>query len=326
MENTTKFRILYLYQLLARHSDIEHPITTNELIRMLKENYDIDVNRNTIGKDLEIMHESGLRIEVQRSTQNRYYFDGRAFDIPEIKLLIDAVSSSKFITEKKSEQLIEKLLTLLPEHRAVKLRRHVYATDRVKSDNERGYYIVDAVNDAIDEQKKISFFYTAYDVYKNRYRTNDGQPYTVSPYALMWDGDYYYLRGFCDERQAMRNFRLDRIETQPNILEESAVEKPKSFSIAEYSKSVFRMYDTDEQVSVTLQCHVSVMKGIIDNFGIDVDTAVIDDQHFQVTVSVCPSPTFYSWVFGFAGKIKILSPDIVIEGYREMGRRALGEL
>lgn len=326
MENTTKFRILYLYQLLARYSDIDHPITTNELISMLKEQHDIDVNRNTIGKDLEILHESGLQIEVHRSTQNRYYYDGRTFDIPEIKLLLDAVSSSKFITEKKSEQLIEKLLTLLPEHRAVKLRRHVYATDRVKSDNERGYYIVDAVNDAIEAKKKLSFFYTDYDVHKKRYRTNDGHPYTVSPYAMMWDGDYYYLRGYCDERQAMRNFRLDRIEMRPVILEEDAVEKPESFSLAEYSKSVFRMYDTDEPELVTLQCHVSVMKVIIDNFGIDVNTTVIDDEYFQVTVSVCPSPTFYSWVFGFAGKIKILLPDEVAEGYREMGRTALDVL
>lgn len=266
MEHGTKFRILYLYQFLMQNSDADHPFSTNELIQALHDRHGIDVNRNTLGKDLDIMHESGLQIEVIRSTQNKYYYDGQILDAPELKLLIDAVSSSKFITEQKSEQLINKLLTLVPVHSAVKLRRHIYASDRVKSDNERGYYIVDAINEAIDTRHKISFCYTDFDVNKNRYVTNEGKPYTVSPYTLMWDGDYYYLRGYCDERQAMRTFRLDRIEKQPDVLRDAALPKPENCSIAEYSKSVFRMFDTDEPVEVTLLCSASNMKVIIDNF------------------------------------------------------------
>lgn len=323
MENGTKFRILYLYQFLMQNSDAEHTFSTNELIQILRNRHGINVNRNTLGKDLDIMHESGLQIEIIRSTQNKYYYDGQIFDVPELKLLIDAVSSSKFITEQKSEQLINKLLTLVPVHSAVKLRRHIYASDRVKSDNERGYYIVDAINEAIDTRHKISFCYTDYDVNKKRFITNLGEPYTVSPYTLMWDGDYYYLRGYCDERQAMRTFRLDRIERQPDILRDPAVPKPEDYSISDYSKSVFRMYDTDDPQEVTLLCKSSAMKVLIDNFGLDIDTIPVDENHFQAKVLVCTSPTFYRWVFGFCGSIKILGPEFVVEKYHEMARVAL---
>lgn len=249
------------------------------------------------------------RLRLFTLLKNKYYYDGQLFYIPELKLLIDAVSSFKFITEQKSEALINKLLTQVPIRSAVKLRRHIYASDRVKSDNERGYYIVDVINEAIDTRHKIPFRYTDFDVNKNRYVTNDREPYTVSPYTLMWDGDYYYLRGYCDERQAMRSFRLDRIEKQPDVLRDAALPKPENCSIAEYSKSVFRMFDTDEPVEVTLLCSVSNMKVIIDNFGMDVDTTPIDEEHFQVRVKVCTSPTFYRWILGFGHSMKILGSD-----------------
>lgn len=237
MEHGTKFRILYLYQFLMQNSDSEHPFSTNELIQVLHDRHGIDVNRNTLSKDLDIMHESGLQIEVIRSTQNKYYYNGQILNIPELKLLIDAVSSSKFITGQESEQLINKLLSLVPVYSAVKLRRHIYTLDRVKSDDERGYYIVDTINEAIDTRHKISFYYTDLDVNKNRYVTNEGKPYIVSPYTLIWDEDYYYVSGYCDQCQAMRIFRLDRIEKKPDVLRDAALPKPESYSIAEYTKS-----------------------------------------------------------------------------------------
>lgn len=323
MEKRNKLRILYLYQYLIQNTDSDKPVSTAELMKMLKERYGISVSRNTISDDLSILTDCNLQIEVIHSTQNKYYFDGQAFDIPELKLLIDAVSSSRFITEHESEKLIKKLLALVPVHSAMKLRRHIYASDRVKSDNERGYYIVDSVNEAIVTGKKISFCYTDFDVNKNRYVTNKGEAYTVSPYTLMWDGDYYYLRGYCDERQAIRTFRLDRIEKQPDILPEQAVPKPDDYSLAEYSKSVFRMYDTDEPTEVTLLCEKSAMKVIIDNFGMDADTAPVDDEHFTVRVKVCTSPTFYNWLFGFNDRIKIVAPETVSNEYCDRAREVL---
>ena len=143
---------------------------------------------------------------------------------------------------------------------------------------------------------------------------------------MIWDGDYYYMRGFCDERQEMRNFRLDRIAEQPKILSQIAIMPPEGYTPAEYSKYVFRMYDTDEPVLVYLYCHVSVMKYLIDNFGVDFETEAIDSEHFKAKVIVCTSTTFYRWVFGFYGKIKILSPDNIKEEYIQRLQDALAQV
>lgn len=318
MENGTKLRILYLYQHLVQHTDAEHTLSTAELMKILKEEYSVKVSRNTISDDLAMLHDCGLYIEHYASTQNKYYYDGHIYELPELKILVDAISSSKFITQRKSDELIAKLLTLTNSQNAAKLRRHIYVAGRAKSDNENGYYIVDAINTAIDTKRKISFHYTDFNVKKQRYISNDGKPYTVSPYTLIWDGDYYYMRGFCDERQEMRNFRLDRIAEQPNILNQLAVMSPDGYDPADYSKHVFRMYDTDEPVSVQLHCHVSVMKYLIDNFGVDFKVETIDNESFKATVSVCTSTTFYSWIFGFNGKIRIIGPQPVLENYKEM--------
>ena len=325
MENGTKHRILYLYQHLLQHTDAEHPLSTAELSKILKEQYAIKVSRNTISNDLVTLHNCGLHIEHYESTQNKYYYDGHAYDLAELKLLVDAISSSKFITQRKSDELISKLLTLTSAANATRLRRYIYVSGRAKSENEQGYYIVDAIHEAIDTHRKIQLIYADYDVNKKHYITNGGAPYTVSPYTLVWDGDYYYLRGFCDERQAVRTFRIDRVAEQPKILNQIAVPPPEDYSPAQYSKCVFRMFDTDQPEEVQLQCHVSTMKYLIDNFGMDVKTEAIDEDSFRATVLVCTSSTFYRWIFGFNGKIKILGPEAVKTAYREMLQKALYE-
>ena len=323
MENDTKRRILYLYQHLVRHTDAEHTLSTAELMKILKEMYAIQVSRNTISDDLAMLHDCGLHIEHYKSTQNRYYYDGQIYELPELKILVDAIASSRFITQRKSDELIAKLLTLTSSRNAARLRRHIYAAGRAKSDNENGYYIVDAINTAIDARRKISFRYTDFDVTRQRCLANGGKPYTVSPYALIWDGDCYYMRGFCDERQEMRNFRLDRIAAQPEILSQTAVAPPEDYNPADYSRRVFRMYDTGEPVAVQLRCHVSVMKYLMDQFGGDFKSEALDDGSFRATVRVCTSATFYSWIFGFNGKIKITGPDSVVRTYQEMALNAL---
>ena len=326
MENGTKHRILYLYQHLLQHTDAEHPLSTAELMKILKEQYAIKVSRNTISDDLAMLHNCGLHIEHYESTQNKYYYDGHLYDLAELKILVDAISSSKFITQRKSDELITKLLTLTSVANAAKLRRHIYVSGRAKSENEQGYYIVDAIHEAIDTCRKIRLIYADYDVNKECYATNGGSPYTVSPYTLEWDGDYYYLRGFCDERQAVRTFRIDRIAEQPKILNQIAVSLPEDYSPAQYSKCVFRMFDTDQPEEVQLLCHVSTMKHIIDHFGMDVETEPIDEEHFRADILVCTSSTFYRWIFGFKGKMRILGPELVKTAYQEMLRKALEEL
>ena len=316
MQNGTKPRILYLYQHLFQHTDAEHPLSTAELIKILKEQYAIKVSRNTISDDLAILHDCGLHIEHYESTQNKYYYDGHAYELAELKLLVDAISSSRFITQRKSDELISKLLTLTSAANAAKLRRHVYVSGRAKSENEQGYYIVDAIHEAIDTRRKIRFIYMDYDVNKKRYATNCGSPYTVSPYTLEWDGDYYYLRGFCDERQAVRTFRIDRIAEQPKILNQIAVLSPEDYSPAHYSKCIFRMFDTDQPEEVQLLCHVSMMKHIIDHFGMDVKTEPIDEEHFRANILVCTSSTFYRWVFGFSNVVRVIGPAHVVTDYK----------
>lgn len=326
MENGTKLRILYLYQHLVQNTDAEHTLSTAELMRILKEKYSVTVSRNTISNDLAMLHDCGLHIEHYESTQNKYYYDGHIYELPELKVLVDAISSSKFITQRKSDELIAKLLTLTNTQNAAKLRRHIYVAGRAKSDNENGYYIVDAINTAIDTKRKISFHYTDFDMAKQRYISNDGKPYTVSPYTLIWDGDYYYMRGFCDERQEMRNFRLDRIAEQPKILNQIAVMPPDGYNPADYSKHVFQMYDTDEPIAVQLLCHVSVMKYLIDKFGLDFDSEIVDDAHFKAKINVCTSATFYRWVFGFDGLIKIIGPTSTVLEYKTRLKSALEQL
>ena len=284
-------------------------MTTPQLIEILDKQYGIEVSRNTLANDFKMLEQVGVKFEVVHSQQNQYYYDGRVFDLAELKIMIDAISSSKFITEKKSRDLIEKVLSLTTEHNATSLRRHVHAEGRVKSENERGYYIVDTINDAIDGGYKIKFQYADYNTKKRKVVRHDGEYYVVSPYALVWDGDYYYMIGYCNNREHMRHFRLDRIYRIPTVLvDEEAVPAPKNFQLAKYLQRVFRMYGGEETVEVELLCADFIMNAIIDHFGTSVRSREIDDNHFVAAVEVSPSPNFYRWVFGWNGAMKIISP------------------
>ena len=326
MENGTKLRLLYIYQYLIEHTDADHPQSTVGLIKMLKDKYDMKVARNTVCNDLIMLRNSNLHIEYVESTQNKYYYDGRPFEISELKILIDALASAKFVTKNMSRELIAKLLTLTTEENAMQLQRNISAEDYVKSDNRYGYYSVDVINSAINLHRKISLRYTDYDIHKNRYVSNNGEAYTLSPYALTWDGNYYYVRGYCDERKSMRTFRLDRLESQPVLLNEVAVIPPENYDPAEYNKTVFRMFDTETPTQVELLCDLSTMKYLIDNFGKDFESTVIDKNTFKAKVTVCTSSTFYRWIFGFGGKIKISGPESVVGEYKNMLQTAIDQI
>lgn len=257
------------------------------------------------------------------STQNKYYYDGQVFDLAELKVLVDAVLSSKFITERKSKELISHLLSLTNEYNAKQLQRHLDVSERVKSDNEKGYYILDAINSAIDSRKKISFQYVDYDVTGKQFLKHDGKPYIVSPYELIWDGDFYYVVGYNDGRSKVQNFRLDRIAKRPEILEDDCEPMPNGFDLNLYRKSIFQMFGADNTTCVELFCHQIVMKALIDVFGSGVETKVVDSEHFTAWIKVCVSPTFLRWVFGWNGLVKIVSPQKVCEDYRQMLENAL---
>lgn len=323
IESDTRLRILYLYQLLLSQTDEDHPLTTNQITEKMEELHAIHMHRTTVSSDIALLKAAGFEIMAERKRAWNYYLSDRTFSLPELKLLIDAVQFSKFITEKKSQILIEKLISLTSETNAGKLKRTVHITGRAKSENEKGYYIVDAINDAMNAGVKISFYYFDYDGKKKQILKNDGKPYTVSPYDLIWDGDFYYLTGYCDEREEVRIFRVDRIKKQPELLAEAMVPQPRGYSVKKYTQEVFRMFDTQEIVDVVLVCENSVMKSIIDRFGSTIRTKSLDDNHFQVKVKVCAGPTFYRWVFGFGGKIKITGPEENVQQYLDMLKQAI---
>lgn len=235
------------------------------------------------------------------------------------------MESSKFITEKKSRLLVEKLLKLTSETSAAKLKRNLHTSGRVRSANEKGYYIVDAINEAINSGKQISFFYTDFDGRKKQILRNEGNPYIVSPYTLIWNGDYYYLVGWNHKQEDTRTYRVDRILKTPDILRDDAKSVPEDFDVARYTREVFRMYDNEEPEEVTLLCANEVMKGVLDKFGMGISVKNEVPNYFRTKVNVCTSPTFYSWVFQWGGRIRIEGPEDVVTEYKEMAQKALGD-
>lgn len=322
-ENDIRLRILYLYQMLLTSSDEDHPLTTTQIMDAMEKEHGIHMHRTTVPSDIALLKAAGFEIMSERKQAWNYYLSDRTFSLPELKILIDAVSSSKFITEKKSQDLVKKLISLTSATNADKLRRSLHISGRVKSENEKGYYIVDAINEAINSKKKISLLYYDYSVNKRAVLKNNGAPYTVSPYDLVWDGDFYYVIGFCDERNDVRTFRVDRIKKQPTLLSDDAVQAPKDYNVQHYTNEVFRMFNTDTTDEVYLVCDNDVMKFLIDKFGKSLKTEIVDSEHFRAKVQVCVSPTFFGWVFGFGGKIVIEGPDIVRKGFMDEAHKNL---
>ncbi len=321
--NDPRLRVLYMFQLLLKYTDAEHQLTTNQIRNIMEKKHGITMHRTTVPGDIEMLRAAGFDVHVRRSRQNKYYLENNQFELPELKILVDAVESSKFITEKKSRQLVEKLLKLTSDTNATKLKRNLHTSGRVRSGNEKGYYIVDAINEAINNGKRLSFYYTDYDEKKKQILRNDGEPYIVSPYTLIWNGDYYYMVGWNHEQEETRTYRVDRILKQQVILDEDAHLTPEDFDVARYTREVFRMYDNQEPEEVILLCHNEIMKGVIDKFGVEITVRKVDKEHFRTKVKVCTSPTFYSWVFQWGGRVQIEGPEDVVTEYKEMARKAL---
>lgn len=319
-KDIVKRRILVLLKMFYRLTDEEHPMTSFEIVDYLKD-HGVPANKKTLRSDIALMVEAGLDIVTVASKPNLYFWGDRGFEIPELKLLIDAVSSSRFITQKKSRQLGKKLSTLASKNQQKELKRHVYATNRAKSPNENIYYSMDTINRAINSRKKIAFRYTEYTATKEMVLRNKGEVYELSPYALFWNEDFYYMVGWSDKHENVSVFRVDRLH-EPHILKEKAVKKPDDFNLDDYSRQIFEMYD-GETVEVKLGCKNYMMKYVIDRFGEDIDTKVVSKEYFEVTVDVALSPNFYAWVFKFGGDMRILSPTKAVEELKDMLHKLL---
>ena len=296
-----RLRILYLYQMLMHDSDENHMLSTPEILRRMEEEHGILMHRTTLPKDVELLRKIGVDVRSERRRALHYYVPEGPFSVPELRLLIDAVLSSKFITDRKSKALVEKLVELANKTNSDKLYRTIHATGKSKSENEKGYRIVDAINEGIHERRKISFYYFDFDNRKKHVLKN-----------------YYYMTGYCDEREEVRTFRVDRIEQPPELLLETSVKRPKEYRVERYTQEVTRMFSTEETTEITLLCETSVMKAVIDQFGINVRTKPIGNSHFRAIVKVCPSPTFYRWIFGWNGQVIIEGPEYILARYKCM--------
>lgn len=310
-----KLKLLYLLKMLEEKTDEENTMTINDMIAEL-DRYGITAERKSIYDDLEALRHYGLDIAIRKSKTTDYFVAGRLFELPELKLLVDAVQCSKFVTHKKSNELIKKIESLASNKQAQSLHRQVYVSNRVKTINESIYYNVDRIHVAIAENRQVSFKYFDYDVKKEKVYRKNGDKYTVSPYGLSWDDENYYLVTFSTKYKSFTHYRVDRM-TEIDLKDDARdpLLDRAQFDIAEYSKKVFNMFG-GEEVTVKIQFDNSLVNAVVDRFGKDIIIGKLDENSFYIWIKVAVSSTFFAWISQFGSKVKVLSPETVVEQYK----------
>lgn len=311
-----KQKLIRLLQIFTEKTDADHALNSAELLEELAK-YDIYAERKSIYTDVTALNELGYDIEKKGGHNGGYYLASRNLEKYELSLLVNAVSSSKFISLKKSRQLIKKLEGLLSVYEAKELDREVYVNNRIKSDNESIYYVVNDLNSALFNKRKITFKYCEWTVNKTLVERNKGKVYFVSPLALSWEDENYYLVAFDEERESIRHYRVDKIKNL-SIIDEpvSDNETVRKFDIGEYSGKTFSMYGGEDE-TVTLEFPAELAGVCIDRFGKEHTFIPSGDKStFTVRVPVKVSPQFFGWIAGLSGKVKIKAPNNVLEEYK----------
>ena len=314
--------MLYIKQYLETQTDEQHPISIAEITEHLNQT-GFSCCPKSVKNDIEQLIESGVDAICNKGRELQYFIGDRHFELVELKLLVDAVQASRFISVNKSKQLINKLSELTSVHQAEQLNRHVHIDKQTKTTNERVFYTMDLLHNAIRTGQKVMFKYYEYNGKKQKVYKHNRHIYRLSPYTMLWNSDCYYVLGYSDSHGKVVKFRVDRIAS-PELCKESAVPAPKDFDPHVYVKSVFQMYDGSEQ-TVTVKCENTLMKSVIDRFGEGVETYTPDEDHFCANVYVSASPTFYGWVFSFAGRMEITDPESVIGEYKLLATAAAGK-
>lgn len=321
-KSNQKTKLLLLCQLLLRKSDEEHPISTPELIEAL-EREGIPAERKSIYTDMEALREFGLDVQLRKGKTGGWFIGEREFELAELKLLVDAVQSSRFISRKKSESLIKKLSGLTSEYSARQLRRQVYVDHRVKTENESVYYAIDALHTAISSGRVVKFRYFDYNARREKVFRRRGSEYRVSPYGLIWSDENYYLVGWEREKGELRHYRVDRMS---DLTVTTATREGdgtcRDFDLAEYGQRHFHMFSGKEG-KVRLRCENSFVNVMLDRFGQEAMLIPDGPDHFVLTVDAVVSPQFYGWLFGLEGKAVLTSPQWAVGEYQTMLQKAL---
>ncbi|MBQ8849980.1 MAG: WYL domain-containing protein [Clostridia bacterium] len=304
-----KLKLIYLARILSERTDKYHALTLSEISAALGE-YAISAERKSLYDDIESLRLCGYDIKVTRDSHVRYYLDTHKFDLAELRLLSDAVQSSKFLTQKKSRELIKKIGELGSKYEAAQLNRQDFSANRLKTENEEIYNNIVTVHTAISENKKIRCHYFEWNSHKQRILRKNGDEYILSPWALLWDDEFYYLVAYDSDANKIKHFRVDKM-LRVKLMDEKREGDGAlgDFDAALYSKRVFNMYG-GEPTNVRILADNSLAGVVLDRFGTDV-TILNHGDKFEFCAKVMISPTFYSWVMGFGNKMKILSPESV---------------
>jgi len=315
--NNQKLKILRLAKILQEETDEEHSLTMPQIVNKL-EAYDISAERKSLYRDIEELELFGYDIiKERRGREFCYYIGSRDFELAELKLLVDSVQAAKFITSAKSEALIEKIESLTSKYEAKKLQRQVHVVGRIKSSNESVFYNVDDIYNAIEKNVKIRFRYFQWNVKKEREYRKNGEWYCISPWALSWDDENYYMVGFDDNAQMIKHYRVDKM-VEISITEERREGKESflHFDMASYAKKLFGMFAGEREI-VRLRFDNALAGVVIDRFGKDITFFQVDKEHFEVSVNVAVSGQFLGWLFALGDGVRVVGPDNVVEQMKE---------
>ena len=312
-----KLKLFYIIKMLSENTDEEHVLSTQDIIRKLGEN-DIKAERKSIYDDMACLIDYGYDIILKKGRINGgYYLASRDFELAELKLLVDAVQASQFMTVKKSRELIKKLETLTSRHQAIQLQRQVYVAGRVKTENERIYYNIDTIYKAIAENKKITFTYLKWGLDKTLKPRKEGEKYILSPWALIWQDENYYLAAYDSFAEKIKHYRVDKMGSVSLTQEKrDGKEQYDQINLAEYTKQTFGMFGGEEEV-VTLKLTDQLIGVILDRFGKETDIRELEDGYFSVRIKAVVSGQFFGWLTGLGEDVKIVSPILVKNKYIE---------
>lgn len=317
---SSKLKTLYIFKFLNDYSDETNPLSSVELINMLDEK-GIKCERKSIYADIKMLNNIGFDIVTTLSPKRGFFMATRDFELPEVRLLIDAVSSAGFITPKKTESLVRKLESLVSNNQAKELVSQVYVDSNTKCNNEEIYYIIDKLHEAIMSRHKVKFIYSRRNIDIEHKKSYTEKTFTVSPYALLWKEDHYYLVCNNDKYDNVMNLRLDRMK-KLCILDEisrpvnEVTEYEKTFDVADYSSKMFNMFSGSAD-KVRIVCELELREQIMDRFGAKVPLTAYDSKHFETTVEAAVSDGFITWIMGFGNKIKVLEPESLAKQIKE---------